>query len=305
MTKSRILAAASGAFTLAVAVALVSATAQAQTVYPVIPSLAAGIAAALPDPAAAPPGANVAGCQSSAHPTPVVLVNGTFANSVDDFGGLAPTLANAGYCVYTFDYGAPSSQLIQSIGSVPVSAQELASYVQQVLAETGAAKVDLVGHSQGGMLAEYYVKLLGGARYVRDLVGLSPTTHGTTLDGLTGLAQFFPGASQVVASACQACVDQEAGSPVIRQLDNGPVAQAGVGYTVVETLDEFVVTPVGSSFINEPGVTNEYVQQFCPLDTVDHADLTYDQVVFRLVMNALDPATSRFPDCFEEFPAPA
>jgi hypothetical protein len=45
---------------------------------------------------------------------------------VDDFGGLAPTLANAGYCVYTFDYGAPSSQLIQSTGPVRASAQTLA-----------------------------------------------------------------------------------------------------------------------------------------------------------------------------------
>lgn len=305
MTKSRMFAAAGGAFALALAVVLPSAIAQAQTNYPVIPSLVAGVAAALPNPAAAPPGANIPGCSSSAHPTPVVLVNGTFANATDDFGGLAPTLANAGYCVYTFDYGAPSSQFIQSIGSVPASAQQLASFVQQVLAETGAAKVDLVGHSQGGMLAEYYVKLLGGAQHVRDLVGLSPTTHGTTLDGLTGLASFFPGANQIVGSACQACVDQEAGSPVIQQLDNGPIAQAGVNYTIIETLDELVVTPVGSSFIHESGVTNEYVQQFCPLDLVDHADLPYDQVVFRLVMNALDPATARFPNCLLEFPAPA
>jgi hypothetical protein len=134
---------------------------------------------------------------------------------------------------------------------------------------------------------------------------LSPTTHGTTLDGLTNLAQFFPGASQLVASACPACADQETGSAVITALDNGPIAQAGVSYTVIETLDEFVVTPVGSSFIHEPGVANEYVQSSCPFDPVDHADLSYDNTAIRLALNALDPATARSPNCFEGFPAPA
>jgi triacylglycerol esterase/lipase EstA (alpha/beta hydrolase family) len=296
---------AGGALAVALAVVAPAASAQASTRYPVTPNIVAGIANAIPNPAAAPPGANIAGCQSGQHPIPVVLVNGTFGNAVDDFGALAPTLANAGYCVYTFDYGAPASQLIQSIGPIPASAQTLASYVQQVLAETGAAQVDLIGHSQGGLLAEYYAKVLGGAPYIHDLIGLSPTTHGTTLDGLTNLASVFPGASQIVSTLCPACADQEAGSAVVRQVDNGPIAQAGVTYTIIETLNETVVTPVGSSFIHEQGVTNEYVQQYCPFDTVDHADLSYDPVVFQLVFNALDPATSQYPDCFDEFPAPA
>lgn len=298
-------AAASGVLAIALTITIPSTAAHAQASYPVIPNIVAGAAAAVPNPAAAPPGANIAGCHSTAHPTPVVLVNGTFSNAIDDFGGLAPSLANAGYCVYTFSYGAPASQFVQSIGPVPASAQELASYVQQVLAQTGAAKVDLVGHSQGGMLTEYYTKLLGGAQYVRDLVALSPTTHGTSLDGLANLAQFIPGANQFVGALCQACTDQETGSAVINQLDNGPIAQSGVNYTIIETLDELVVTPVGSAFINEQGVTNEYVQRFCPLDPVDHADLAYDPVVIRLVMNALDPASARYPNCFDEFPAPA
>jgi pimeloyl-ACP methyl ester carboxylesterase len=298
------LLASAAALALALAAAA-PAAARAARAYPVAPNIAAGIAAALPNPAAAPQGANVAGCHSPAHPVPVVLVNGTFSNAQDDFGALAPTLANAGYCVYTFSYGAPSSQFVQSIGSVPASAQTLASEVQQVLAQTGAAKVDLIGHSQGGLLAEYYAKILGGARYVHDLIGLSPTTHGTTLDGLATLAGVFPGANTIVGAACPACADQEAGSAVVQQLDNGPIAQPGVHYTIIETLNEFVVTPAGSSLINEPGVTNEYVQQACPFDSVDHADLPYDPVVFQEIFNALDPATAKTPNCWDAFPAPA
>ena len=37
----------------------------------------------------------------------------------------------------------------------------------------------------------------------------------------------------------------------------------------------------------------------------DHGDLSYDPVVFQLVLNALDPATARYPNCFDEYPAPA
>ncbi len=57
--------------------------------------------------------------------------------------------------------------------------------------------------------------------------------------------------------------------------------------------------------VGEVGVTNEYVQRYCPLDLVDHGDLSYDPVVFQLVLNALDPATARYPNCFDEYPAPA
>lgn len=274
--------------------------------YPVTPNIVAGGIQAFPNPAAPPAGANVAGCRTSApHPYPVVLVDGTFANQRDDFGALAPTLANAGYCVYTFAYGAPASQFVQGVGPVAISARTLATYVQTVLHRTGAKKVDLVGHSQGGLLAEYYAKLLHGAKYVHDLVGLSPSTHGTTLDGLLTLASVFPGANGFIGSGCMACTDQESTSSTIKAVDGKPIAQAGVTYTVIETLNETVVTPVGSAFINERGVTNEYVQASCPFDAVDHLDLPYDQVVLQLVQNALDPATAHGPNCLTEFPYPA
>jgi pimeloyl-ACP methyl ester carboxylesterase len=299
----RITIALAGAALLAVPVAT---AAPAQAAATIQPNIVAGIAAALPDPAAPPPGVNNYGCQlTTAHPRPVILIPGTFANMEDDYGALAPILVNDGYCVFSLNYGGTPGAFIQSTGPVPASAQQVGSLITQVRANYGGEQVDLVGHSQGGMLAEYVAKVLGYAPGIHAIVALSPTTHGTTLDGLTNLAGFFPGAGQLVATACPACADQEPGSAVIDALDHGPIAQSGVSYTVIETLDEFVVTPVGSSFIKEPGVVNEYVQSSCPFDPVDHADLSYDNTTIRLVLNALDPAAARSPNCFESFPAPA
>jgi pimeloyl-ACP methyl ester carboxylesterase len=270
--------------------------------YPVLPNFATGFAAALANAQTVPAGANLLPCHSGVDPYPVVLVNGTFTVMIDSFGAMAPDLANAGYCVYTFNYGGASAgDPIQATGPVAASAQQLATFVAQVKAATGAAKVDLVGYSQGGLLVEYYTKLLGGAANVHAVVNIGPTTHGTTLDGLAILGKFL-GINQPLASFCQACVDQETGSAVVNAVDAGPIAQPGIPYTIIDTIYETVVTPVGSSFINQSGVKNEYVQSFCPFDAVDHVDLPWDNVVIQLVKNALAPSTARSPNCLIEFP---
>ena len=265
--------------------------ASADSSYPVLGSLAEGVLASAGDPAAPPPGVNVPGCHLSAqHPRPVVLVTGTFGNMTDDWSGLGPVLANAGYCVYSTPIGGDPNALIQTIGPVATSAQEIATYVNQVLAGTGATQVDMVGHSQGGLIAEYYLKFLGGGSKVHTFVGLSPTTHGTTVVGLATLAALIPGATSVISGVCDACSDQLPHSAIVQAVDNGPIAQPGVNYTIIETLNETAVTPVGSSFINEPGVHNLWVQNYCPLDWTDHADLPYDRTTQRLAENALDPS---------------
>jgi triacylglycerol esterase/lipase EstA (alpha/beta hydrolase family) len=267
--------------------------------YPVTGNILLGAVQAMPDPSASPPGVNVTDCAlSAAHPRPVILIDGTFTNMIEDWSGLGPRLANAGFCVFSTPLGGDPHNFYQTIGPVPASVQQLADFVQAVKARTGAAQVDLVGHSQGGMLAEYYVKLLHGAPNVHTVVGLSPTTHGSTLMGMANFAAAIPGATSVMFGGCPACYDQLPNSAVIRALTAGPIAQPGVSYTIIETHNEFVVTPAGSAFIREPGVHNIWLQSACPGDLTEHANLPYDRGVFGLVRNALDPAHARAVVCY-------
>jgi pimeloyl-ACP methyl ester carboxylesterase len=270
-------------------------TARAAARLPVNYDFIAGATATALAPSTPPPGANNWSCQlTAAHPYPVILVHGTFANMDDNWQAASPLLANHGYCVYAFNFGGTSATSpIQGTGEIAASAAQLATFVNTVLAKTGAAKVDLVGHSQGGMMPRYYVNFLGGAAKVSDFVTFAPSNYGTTLDGLTKLAGLL-GASTAIngtlSSACQACVEQEQGSAFLAGLNAAPTVP-GVRYTVIESVDDEVVTPYRNAFLpGAPNVTNITVQSQCALDGSDHLEIAADPIAMADMLNALDPS---------------
>jgi pimeloyl-ACP methyl ester carboxylesterase len=273
--------------------------------YPVTPSFWSAFALTYSTPSASPAGANIPCVLTAAHPYPVVLVHGTFEDQADEFAAISPILANNGYCAYAFNYGGTSGSVFGGVAAVPSSAVQIANAIKTILKQTLAAKVDLVGHSQGGLQLEYVAKEEGLAHVLHHVVALDPSTHGTTLDGLVVLADAIPGANGLLGSVCQACVDQEAGSAVLKRFDVAPIAQPGPTYTVIETRFDETITPPSSAFINESGVTNEYVQNACRFDTVEHISTAYDLVAIQLMLNALDPAAAQQPNCWLEYPFPA
>jgi triacylglycerol esterase/lipase EstA (alpha/beta hydrolase family) len=252
-------------------------------------------------PTASPPGANDWSCKpSAAHPRPVVLVHGTFADMSDSWQALSPLLKNNGWCVFALNYGSYSGSGaigVFGVGDIPNSAQELSAFVDKVRSATGVTQVDLVGHSQGGMMPRYYLKNLGGAAKVHTLVGLSPSNHGTTLDGLFILSNFFPGANQFTGALCPACEQQRAGSSFITELNSGGDTVPGVEYTVIQTLYDQVVTPYSSAFLSGSGVRNVLLQSQCILDLGDHLSMPYDHIADADVLTALDPLHPRHPLC--------
>jgi len=234
------------------------------------PSGSAGAAVA-----AAPPfGANNWSCKpTAAHPNPVVLVHGTYGNMESYLEYLSWGLVVSGYCVFSLDYGNNGT------GDIPTSAGQLRTFVDKVLATTGATKVSLVGHSQGGTMARYYVKNLGGGAKVNDLVGIAPANHGTNNTGLTARIVGYP--------VCVACTQLMIGSSFLTGLNSVDETPGTVSYTnIVSKLDK-IVTPYTSGNLSGPNTTNITLQNVCPSDVTDHVHLPEDPAVIRLVLNAL------------------
>jgi len=297
--RNRLLTVATAAL---VASALLAGSSQAAEL-PVVYNGVLGYAQA--SPTASPPGANDWSCKpSAAHPRPVILVHGTFANMADSWQALSPLLYNHGYCVFALNYGSyeGSGQFgIYATGDIAQSAEQLKGFVGSVLKATGARKVDLVGHSQGGMMPRYYLKFLGGATKVHTLVGLSPSNHGTTLDGLFTLANLL-GAGSFFGFHCPACEQQEAGSAFLANLNAGGETVRGVSYTVIQSANDEVVTPYSSAFLSGTKVTNILLQSQCTLDQGEHLSMPYDHIADADVLNALDPAHEVAPACTPVLP---
>ncbi|GAA2632633.1 alpha/beta fold hydrolase [Streptomyces axinellae] len=237
---------------------------------------------------------------SAAHPRPVVLVHGTFGNSVDNWLGLAPYLVGRGYCVFSLDYGQlPGKPLFHGLGPIEKSAEQLSAYVDKVLQATGTQKVDVVGHSQGGMMPRQYLKFGGGAAKVNALVGIAPSNHGTTLSGLTALVDQFPPVGDVVDEIGPALLQQKEGSEFLKKLNAGGDTVPGVKYTVIATKYDEVVTPYKSQFLDGPDVKNVTLQDLCPVNVSEHLAIGLaDRMAFHETANALDPAHATPTTCF-------
>jgi triacylglycerol lipase len=127
---------------------------------------------------------------ATAH-TPVVFVHG-FSGSASNWATAEAVFEANGYGsgeLFAYQYDWTQSNRTSAAG--------LAAYVRQVLARTGAGQVDIVNHSMGGLVSDWYVKELGGQPYVRHLASIAGANHGTTFAGAclvySSCVEMYPG----------------------------------------------------------------------------------------------------------------
>ena len=91
--------------------------------------------------------------------------------------GLAARLGRSGYCTHHVDLGG----LFGRFNARPVEelARVVAERVEQLIRHHPRERIDLVGHSEGGLIGRYYVQKLNGAHRVRHLVTLGTPHRGT------------------------------------------------------------------------------------------------------------------------------
>jgi triacylglycerol lipase len=224
---------------------------------------------------------NVAGAAPAKDP--IIIVAGTFSPAFAN-EPLAARLRNDGYQVWIYELPG------LGLGDIAQTSVPLGSLVNQVRAQTGAAKVDLIGHSQGGLVARYYVKNLGGSATVDSLISLGAPHYGTYVANLVA----FLGLGNCIGII--ACEQMTIGSSFLNNLNAGDDTIGAVRYTNIYTAQDELVRPVTNATLND-GATNVKVQSQCWLRVVGHLGLILDGTVYDGVRDALQGGPVRM-NCF-------
>ncbi|MEU8773423.1 alpha/beta fold hydrolase [Streptomyces sp. NPDC048606] len=146
------------------------------------------------------------------------------------------------------------------------TASRLADVVDHVRADTGAAKVDLVTHSMGGLSSRHYLKELGGDLKVDAWVSLAGPNHGTDAAYLCGGA---------------ACAEMRPVSSFLAALNSGDETPGSPRYATWRSPWDSIVKPEESVAL--AGALN--TRASC----VQHTSFPTDAAVYREVRDHVAP----------------
>lgn len=249
------------------------------------------------------------------HPVPVVLVHGTAGGAQTNWGTYVPLLADAGYSVFALTYGAVehANWPISALGGMApmeISARQVGDFIEKVLAATGAEQVDIVGHSQGTLVPNYWARFLGGEPKIRKYISLAPLWEGSAaLDGAKHAMATLRGRLGIDPSLvmpCEALPQMMDGSPFIKKMNSGGGPYLpGIEYTNISTMHDELVRPYTSGQVPAtPGTTvhNIVVQNGCPKDLSDHLGICGSARAAAFVLNALDAQPDRVIPCELTYP---
>nr|WP_255216234.1 alpha/beta fold hydrolase [Pseudenhygromyxa sp. WMMC2535] len=204
---------------------------------------------------------------------PVVLVHG-FMGTRGTMLPLTHRFQADGRVVFSYAYGK------FNFASLRRSAEDLAGQLEAICEKLEVPRVDLVGFSMGGLISLYTLKLLGGHRYVRNLVMMGSPLRGTWvgLAGVATLGAISPSVWQVLP-----------GSPFLEDLLTSPVPE-GVRMRQIHAASDAFCPPPGPipgvaarDYIMLPGghsslVVAEHFYEACREfldDTADIDELEY------------------------------
>lgn len=217
---------------------------------------------------------------------PVLLVHGTGVNRRQNWSwNYWPALRERGWEVCWVNL--PHA----SLRDTQIQAEYVARAIQVIHRETGE-RVDVLGHSQGGLHPRWAIKWFPSGRFVADYIALATPNHGTQVaDQLSFDRGCFESCWQLRRKAKYiAALNRDVETPSRR-----------IAYTSIYTATDQLVQPVGTQAVE--GGTNILIQDVCPGRNVDHAAIAADHVTWLLVRDALlnkgasDPGVVKTDDC--------
>ena len=200
--------------------------------------------------------ASSAPASSQAARDPILFVHG-WNSSASTFNTMVGRFQAAGYT---------SNQLMAITYNSNTSNRTIAGQVQTAVndlrARTGAAKVDIVSHSMGGLSTRSYLKERGGTALVDDWVSLAGPNHGTN-----------------TAYACylfsRGCRDMIPNSDLLVALNSGDETPGSTNYGTYWSNSDDVINPDNSTVLT--GATNTFA------GSIEHSDFLSRSDVFTMV----------------------
>lgn len=200
---------------------------------------------------------------------PVLLVHGTGVTRRQNWGwNYWQVLPEAGFEVCWVQLPKAAT------GDIQV-ASEYVAWAYGFMRRKSGEKIDVLGHSQGGLEPRWAVKYFSTRKSVGDYIALASPNHGTRqANELASLGGCIP-----------ACWQMRRGSRFITTLNDGGETPGRIHYTSIYATTDELVQPVGTQSLQ--GGTNINIQDRCPGRPVDHGSIVGDGAVYRLVLDAL------------------
>lgn len=181
--------------------------------------------------------------------TPVLYIHGV-TSRYRAFRPNAERLRDEGFWVWGYDYGDMFAPGFYGMGNLDSIIEDVHANADHVLEHTGAEKLDIVAHSQGGLMTKLFIAN-GGADKVRRVVAMGANFHGTDVRGRAArfapLVTRYPRAASALASP--GVIQQLADSPWVRTHLNVPDTYPGIVYTSLYSPADVLVTPNATSML--------------------------------------------------------
>lgn len=200
------------------------------------------------------------GDQLTARNPPVLLIHG-FLGTRGSMFLLEQRLLRDGFSIVSFNLG------VLNVRDIRTSALLIHRKVQSILEQSGLQRLDIVGHSMGGLIGLYYIKRLGGHKTVRRMVMLGTPARGTwaALLGVATLGLWSSSSWQLLP-----------GSEFLDDLHQGALPNE-VEFTTIAAERDWICPPEATQLEGAHAIT-------VPLG---HSSLVVSEVVYRKVLWAL------------------
>jgi len=193
---------------------------------------------------------------------PVLIIHG-FLGTRGSMYLLERRLVDDGFVVVSFNLGT------LNVRDIRRSAFLIHRKIERILAQTPSQRIDIIGHSMGGLIGLYYVKKLGGHARVRKLIMMGTPVRGTwaALMGVVTLGLWSTSSWQLLPR-----------SRFLDELAQGPMPPGVDVHTIAAARDWVVPLPTtkvdGASSTTVP---------------LGHSSLVVSEEVYRRVVLTLRP----------------